>query len=245
MADQLHTVITQFRDSYLTELKNNLYNVFASLESKIRDTLHTSPPPTNDIQTIKNLLEEMKQSRNVIVQNPINSMGYHPFTSLPTETKYLTVFNDAPSSTSSVCDHQEFTTIPSAKSAVNEETSCKSSSTSIVDCEEPTKFTPLEIDGTTYWLDDDHIVYKETEEGYEEVGSFDPESGEVVIEQDDVEEEEEEEEEEAEEEEEEEEEGIETEEFIFKGQTYYRDSDNNVYNEDGEQLGIWNGKKIV
>jgi hypothetical protein len=152
----------------------------------------------------------MKQNKNVVVQNPITEMKYNPFTSIPPDTKQVTVRNEMPT--------------------------CVSCTTSIVDCEEPTKFTPLEIDGKTYWLDDDHVVYKETEEGYEQVGSYDPESGEVAIEDD---------EEEQEEEEEEEEEGIETEEFIFKGQTYYRDSDNNVYNEDGDQLGIWNGKKIV
>ena len=73
MADQLHTVITQFRDSYLTELKDNLYNLFASLESKIRDTLPTSSS-TNELQTIKTLLEEMKQNKNVVVQNPITEM---------------------------------------------------------------------------------------------------------------------------------------------------------------------------
>jgi hypothetical protein len=150
MADQLHTVITQFRDSYLTELKDNLYNLFASLESKIRDTLPTSSS-TNELQTIKTLLEEMKQNKNVVVQNPITEMKYNPFTSIPPDTKQVTVRNEMPT--------------------------CVSCTTSIVDCEEPTKFTPLEIDGKTYWLDDDHVVYNETEEGYEQVGSYDPESG--------------------------------------------------------------------
>jgi len=77
-----------------------------------------------------------------------------------------------------------------------------------------------------------------------------PEGMEVDEEEGDVEEEEEEEKEEEEEEEEdhdgpqEDEEELEVEEFEYKGVTYQRDSDNNVY-LDGEEVGIWNGKKII
>jgi hypothetical protein len=60
----------------------------------------------------------------------------------------------------------------------------------------------------------------------------------------------EEEEDEEEEEEEEEEEGVELEEFEYKGVSYYRDSDNQVYeaNEEGEvdtdnAIGVWNEQK--
>ena len=45
-------------------------------------------------------------------------------------------------------------------------------------------------------------------------------------------------------EEEEEEIGIEVEEFEYKGKTYQRDAENNVY-LDGEPIGTWNGKRIV
>ncbi len=68
-----------------------------------------------------------------------------------------------------------------------------------------------------------------------------------VKEEDEVEEEEEEEEDEGEEEEED---GVELEEFEYKGVTYYRDPDNQVYeaNEEGEvdtdnPIGVWNEQK--
>ncbi len=54
-------------------------------------------------------------------------------------------------------------------------------------------------------------------------------------------EEEEVEEEEAEEEEEE----LELEEFTFKGKTYFKDDDNNVYNDDGEVIGRKVGPNVV
>ena len=64
-------------------------------------------------------------------------------------------------------------------------------------------------------------------------------------------EEEEEEEEESpdvsvqEEEEEEESEELELEEFTFKGKTYYKDDDNNVYNDDGDVIGRKVGPSVV
>jgi hypothetical protein len=45
------------------------------------------------------------------------------------------------------------------------------------------------------------------------------------------------------EEEDDDENGIEVEDFEYKGTMYQRDSDNNVY-LDGEMVGIWNGKNI-
>jgi hypothetical protein len=63
-------------------------------------------------------------------------------------------------------------------------------------------------------------------------------------------EEEEEAEEEAAEEEEEEEEGLAVEEFTYKGKTYYKDEENQVYEMDEEgglsdPIGSWNGKRII
>ena len=63
-------------------------------------------------------------------------------------------------------------------------------------------------------------------------------------EQEEEEQEEEEQEEEEQEEEAEEEEAIEVEEFTYKGTVYQRDSENTVY-LDGEEIGTWNGKKII
>jgi hypothetical protein len=66
----------------------------------------------------------------------------------------------------------------------------------------------------------------ETEDGYEQVGVYDPETKTIKPV------------------EESEDEGVEVEDFEYKGKTYQRDAENNVY-LDGEQVGSWNGKKIV
>jgi hypothetical protein len=96
------------------------------------------------------------------------------------------------------------------------------------------------IKGKQYFMDAENSIYVETDEGYEEIGKYNP-----TLDCIEGTEEEEEEAEEAEEEEaEEEEEAVEVEEFIYKGKTYQRDNENNVY-EDGDHIGTWNGKKIV
>jgi hypothetical protein len=94
------------------------------------------------------------------------------------------------------------------------------------------------IKGVQYYMDDDNVVYTETEDGYEQVGTYDAKTDSLIL--DEVAEAVEEEVEE----EDEEEEAIEVEDFLYKGKTYQRDSENNVY-EDSEQIGTWNGKKIV
>lgn len=114
--------------------------------------------------------------------------------------------------------------------------------------EDAPTLTRMVLNNQVYFLDEENTAYQETEDGYEEVGVFNPitKRVEVTVEEE-VEEEDNAEEEEAGEEEQEdaeEEEAIEVEEFIFKGQTYARDAENNVY-LDGEQVGTWNGKKIV
>ncbi len=100
------------------------------------------------------------------------------------------------------------------------------------DSSEPLK--KVVIKGQTYYMDDDNAVYHETEDGYEQVGTYNPKTDSVEVIADEVEAEEAEEEEEA----------VEVEEFVFKGKTYQRDSDNNVY-LDGDHIGTWNGKKII
>lgn len=94
---------------------------------------------------------------------------------------------------------------------------------------------PIKIDGKQYYIDEEQNVYAETEDGYEQVGTFDPKAKKLVVEESGDEEEVEEEEEE---------EGIVVEDFVYKGRTYQRDEEGNVY-LDGEQIGTWNGKRIV
>jgi hypothetical protein len=93
---------------------------------------------------------------------------------------------------------------------------------------------PIKIDGIVYYIDDDKNVYAETEDGYEQVGTYNSVTRKIVPEAAV----------ESEEEEEEDDDAIEVEDFVYKGKTYQRDENNNVY-LDGEQIGTWNGKRIV
>jgi hypothetical protein len=85
----------------------------------------------------------------------------------------------------------------------------------------------LEIDDDVYWLNEENIVFKDTDNGLEEIGTYDRETGEIEVKDEDTDEE------------------IETVEFTYKGVSYYRDEDNNVYNEDSEHIGTWSGTKII
>jgi len=80
----------------------------------------------------------------------------------------------------------------------------------------------IEVDGTTYYYDSEGNVFILTAEGVpcdEPVGKYDIENGEFGL---------------FASEEEEESEGLE--EFEYKGKTYYKDSEGNVYNASGEPL---------
>jgi hypothetical protein len=99
--------------------------------------------------------------------------------------------------------------------------------------EEPLK--QVVIQGTSYYMDTENNLYLEIEDGYEQIGTYDPthDTIELLVEDSEIEVEEEEEEDE-----------VEVEEFDYKGKTYQRDTDMNVY-LDGEQIGTWNGTRIV
>lgn len=88
---------------------------------------------------------------------------------------------------------------------------------------------PIKIDGKPYYIDGEQNVYAETEDGYEQVGTFDSKTKKLVVEEESSDEDEE---------------GIVVEDFVYKGKTYQRDEEGNVY-LDGEQIGTWNGKRIV
>lgn len=97
------------------------------------------------------------------------------------------------------------------------------------------------IQGKSYFMDSDNTVYTETEEGYEEIGMYDPALDKVVLhgqeeQEEDVGEEEQNDEEESE--------SLEVEEFEYKGKSYYRDEANNVYDEEMTLIGEWTGSRI-
>jgi hypothetical protein len=94
--------------------------------------------------------------------------------------------------------------------------------------EEEPELKPITIKKVQYYIDSENNLYSETEDGYEQVGVYDPETKTIKpVEEDESEDE-----------------GVEVEDFEYKGKTYQRDAENNVY-LDGEQVGTWNGKKIV
>jgi hypothetical protein len=102
------------------------------------------------------------------------------------------------------------------------------------------------IRGNVYYIDSNSAVYHETEDGYEEIGIYNPTKDSIDYLEQPTKEEEGEEEEGEKEEGEEEEEAIEVEEFIYKGNTYQRDVTTNiVYMEDGTEIGTWDGKRII
>ena len=228
MSDFLHKVITTFRDSFKSSIFETIENKFAVLESQLRDqninttnfvnkdefnevtsALNKIIPVIEDFVSQKYLMDEMRNKvEHLTTMNEIKAVQYSP------TTKNI------------VIEHEPVANMKMdgvwVGARPNEEVE-------IPDCESPTKFTPLEVDGTTYWLDNDHIVYKETDEGYEEIGSYDPETGEISMEDEEMEEEEE---------------GVEMEEFKYKGKTYFRDEDNNVYNAEGEEVGTWTGTSV-
>jgi hypothetical protein len=102
---------------------------------------------------------------------------------------------------------------------------------------DPDSLPDFKHKGVIYKKDADGTLYKDSEEGWELVGRWDEKTKSIVIQEI-------EEEEEAEEEDDE----NNLTEFVFKGKTYFLDEENNVFQEtdDGyEQVGKWNGKKIL
>lgn len=124
---------------------------------------------------------------------------------------------------------------------------CSESVHSIAEAEEGTEeneMTVLQVDGVDYYLDNENNVFTLDEEAgeYTHVGTYDPEDGSIAFLEQAEEEEVEEQEEVVDEDP--------MEEFTYKGETYYRDSESNVYTLDEEageytHIGTWNGKKIV
>jgi len=258
MSDKLHGVIVKMRDelkSSLSEFINETLNTrFAILESKVRDTVvsqETSPSQVtkNDMLNLKdelvNIILSMKDLKG---HKAINEELFEKKPSISnnlvigrrTDTSHI--YERAVEVQRNLNEQREKIIEEHHKKAI-ELSESEAESDEVEEVEgaaesEAPKFTPLEVGDETYWLDEANAVYKETEEGYEEIGSYDPDTGELNIEEGEVEEEVEGEEVEAEDEE------IETVEFLFKGKTYLRDEENNVYNEEGEEVGKWTGTAI-
>jgi hypothetical protein len=246
MADSLHNVLASFRDSILQSIArlefqmrdiaaaqrftptHSVYEVPASndptiheilsriesLEMKMRETVSVkkeSTGPVDETDEVEEIIkiEQPTNTRNIIVLSAIST---------PALAAAVAAAN-APE--------------PIALDSVSE----SDASGEVVEEEESENSVPdlkkVIIKGVSYYMDSSNTVYQETEDGYEEVGTYNPKLDRIEV---------------AEEEEEageEEEEAIETEEFVYKGQTYQRDAEGNVYDDEGDVIGHWNGKKIV
>jgi hypothetical protein len=291
MADQLHTTLSQFRDTMLTAV--------ARLEFQIRDTLpnqkpiqvpHVSQVPQvlrvypeveevwpDTSSTCSTILPAQRAFDSALLQSIAAHLEaiecrLHSLASFITVPPVAPVANVAPSENLNTKTIDEILTIQKDKNTRNvlvtslrstpalsaavaamnppvmnlhldadsEEEEEEEDAVSVPASEADTEgevdeqLKKIIINGVQYYMDDDNVVYTETEDGYEQVGTYDAKTDSLIL--DEVEEEDEEDDEE--------EEAIEVEDFLYKGKTYQRDSENNVY-EDGEQVGTWNGKKIV
>jgi hypothetical protein len=203
MSDKLHSIISKMRD----ELKTNISNLvtelldtrFAVLESMIRDT-------TSDetLYVTKNYLANFKNEITASIRSQLEEVH--------TKAPLVMEFSSSPSISNNIVVER-----PEASSMEEVE--------SIADSHDGLE--RLEIDDDVYWLNEDNVVFKDTDSGLEEIGTYNSETGEIEVKDEDTDEE------------------IETVEFTYKGVSYYRDEDNNVYNEDSEHIGTWSGTKII
>jgi hypothetical protein len=227
MTDMLHSIINKARDDFKNSINDTIESKFALLESKIRDSQNFENPAN-----LKYLQDYIKKEIGSLKDANTNVC----------ETGLLSIKNELMTFISSHLNKKEEPQIPTGHNI---------SDNLVIERIEPEEpvFSPLEVGDKTYWLDSEYKLYKETEEGYEEInGTYDPETGELELEDDASETEEEDacetEEDEDDACEEEEDEAVETEEFTYKNKTYYRDSSNNVYNADGDTIGIWTGSVV-
>jgi len=203
MSDKLHSIISKMRD----ELKMNISNLvtelldtrFAVLESMIRDT-------TSDdtLYVTKNYLANFKNEITASIRSQLQEVH--------TKAPLVMDFSTSPNiSNNIVVERPEVTSMEEMESIADSHDGLER----------------LEIDDDVYWLNEDDLVFKDTDNGLEEIGTYDRETGEIEVKDEDTDEE------------------IETVEFTYKGVSYYRDEDNNVYNEDSEHIGTWSGNKII
>lgn len=139
----------------------------------------------------------------------------------------------------------ETVAVPSSESihSIDEEADAEEADAEETDAEEDNGMTAVDIDGITHYIDSDNNVFvlEEGAEEYTHVATYDPEEGAYTFLEGEEEGVTEDVEEEAEEQP--------MEEFVYKGNTYYRDADAIVYTLDAEageynHVGTWNGKKI-
>jgi len=241
MADSLHTALSQFRDTVL--------NAVAGLEFKLRDLSKDSPkdsPKDSTTDYITAIDRLHKQNEHLVSSNQ------YIISSIKSLEENISSLKAIPKKT----DSEYSTEILNIMKPVSE-------NIVVTEVDKFANITPDEpelekfvVDDLEYYKDTDNNVYVKKGDDYEQVGEWDPSENTLGLYDEDeeedeevVEDEEDEEVVEAEDEEvvedEDEEEAVECESFEYKGITYLRDSENNVYNDEGETIGVWTGKKVV
>ena len=220
MADSLHNNLAQFRDTMLSAI--------ARLEFEVRDGRSSVNVPfgneyMNPNGTLQTQVNNLQNTLTFLMTR-LDSLERNNNTNTPSYTDVNEILEmKAPQNSRDIIVHSPHCT-PALSAAVASANPPEMILESDEE-EEEEELKPIKIKGVLYYLDGDNTAYTETEDGYEEVGKYDPVKN--VVEVDD-----------------EEEEGVEVEDFLYKGNIYQRDSDNNVY-LDGEQVGTWNGKRII
>jgi hypothetical protein len=243
MADSLHNILASFRDSILQSI--------ARLEFQMRDiaaaqrftpTHSVYEIPSSDDSTIQELISRIEALETKFSESATKctvqvkeerSMSIHEVEEIiaieqPTHTRNIIVLSafSTPALAAAVAAANPEPVDLDSESDISGEVIEEEASE--VEGESGSDLKKVIIKGVSYYMDSSNTVYQETEDGYEEVGTYNPKFERIDVA-----------------EEEEEEEAIETEEFVYKGQTYQRDSEGNVYDDEGDVIGHWNGKKIV
>ena len=239
MFDNLHSAMTKARSDIIGSINNIFDNRFSLLESQVRDCSTANNVGHNEIENIKlelhryvhselnsvtialmndtraqfEVFKENIKNELQTIKNELVKKNDVPLVCSPSISNNLVVERKDESSIM-MCEEEEVEV--ESEVEIEEE-----------EAEPQNKFSLVERNNKKYWVDENLVVYKETEEGYEEIGTYNTETGDLDIEN-----------------EEKEEEAVETVEFTYKGTTYYRDQENNVYDEDGEEIGIWTGSVV-
>ena len=214
---------------FLDEIYGRLSSRILQLEKTIQTnvTEHRSPPPShiqnkedNNDEFANEIIkmEQPIQTRNVLVSSVRSTPALAA--AVAAASLYPPTLNLTDAESISTADAED---IAADDSSSGEEEGLQS----------------IVIKGKQYYMDSDMIVYEDNDEGYVEIGKYDSLTDSILrleetqTEGDVVEEEEEQ---------------PDLEQFTWKGNTYYKDTENNVYHEtdDGyEQIGSWNGKKVI
>lgn len=219
------------------ELIQTLIERIETLESKLTDSVKQEPVSSfNEIEEILTI-EKPYTTRNILIPSVRSTPALAAAVAAADEAALHPIILDSESESESESD----VAIVQHERCEMSESDCTGEVEEDVDdngsgeSESDPELKKVVIQGVSYYMDESNTVYQETEDGYEEVGVYNPKFDRIDVMNTEEEAEEEEEEEEA----------IEVEEFVYKGHTYQRDSEGNVYDDELNVIGKWNGKKIV